>query len=85
MLSSVFVDRPRLAIVIALTTLDSPAVEPTLRSMPAVRIARNMPIDTMALTAACEATFIRLSMVRKRGDSTVMTAQSRIRLSSTPS
>ena len=42
--------------------VDKARTEPTDRSMPAVKIARNMPIETMALTAACEATFIKLSI-----------------------
>ena len=65
--------------------VDRAKTEPTDRSMPAVRMARNMPIDTMALTAACEATFMRLSKDRKRDDSTLITAQSSRRLRSTPS
>jgi hypothetical protein len=51
---------PRASVIMA-----SAITEPTERSMPAVRITRNMPSDKSAFIAICFRMFIRLGTVRK--------------------
>ena len=55
--------------------MPSAMTEPTDRSMPAVRITRNMPIDSMPLAAVCLKMFVILRHERKTsGCSAHMTA-----------
>jgi hypothetical protein len=59
-------------------------IDPTERSMPEVRIARNIPTEMIELIAAWPATFIRLSTVKKRGETIERIIQSSKRLNTTP-
>jgi hypothetical protein len=48
----------------------SPATDPTDRSMPALRMTNVIPIAKMALMATCLTRITRFPVVRKSGDST---------------
>ena len=62
-----------------LTMPASPAMEPTDRSIPPLRITNVMPIARIALIATCLIRIVRLPVVRNSGVSTENTATSRTR------
>jgi hypothetical protein len=49
----------------ASVTIDSAMIDPTERSMPAVRITRNMPSASRPFMEFCFSTFMRFENLRK--------------------
>ena len=55
---------PQLEMVIAVTTLDRPATDPTLRSISAAEIANVIPTAMTVIVAVCRRMFMRLLLER---------------------